>query len=193
MNMEYRSYSIATKILLFISVFSIQYSVFTNPVLAHILLTDKSIGAVVHVTPEDDPIVGQPSDFFFDLKDKENKFDPVQCECTYEVKQDETILASGNLFAANTTPSLENASFNFTFPEKGLYILTLYGKPLTPGTFSEFTLSDTIRVERTATLSVTETSSGSQFFTSHWIHFAVFGAGLAVFLFLLFFKVKREN
>lgn len=36
---------------------------------AHVLQTDGSIGAVLHVDPDDNPIIGEKATFFFDLKD----------------------------------------------------------------------------------------------------------------------------
>lgn len=39
---------------------------------AHVLITDKNnqIGSVLHITPDDDPIAGQPSALYFDIESK---------------------------------------------------------------------------------------------------------------------------
>lgn len=41
---------------------------------AHVLKTDGSIGAVVHIDPDDDPIIGKSANFFLEFKDTKNKF-----------------------------------------------------------------------------------------------------------------------
>jgi hypothetical protein len=159
---------------------------------AHVLMTDKSIGAVVHISPDDDPIAGEPANFFFDFKDKDNKFDPKSCECIYQIKQGDTVIAQGDLFSAGADPSLENASFSVTFPEVGVYTLTLTGNPQNPGQFSDFVLTDSIRVERSSADTRQPLSQSTNFFTGHWIHFVVFGAGGIIFLILLLFKTKKS-
>jgi hypothetical protein len=162
-----------------------------SPVFAHVLLTDKSIGAVVHINPDDDPIAGQSSDFFFEFKDKDNRFDPRACDCKYQIKQGDKIISQGDLFSGGNDPSLENASFNVIFPEVGIYSLTLTGNPINPGQFSNFVLTDSIRVERSSTVNSSTSTQSTNFFTDHWIHFVVFGIGLVIFLVLLFFKSKK--
>ena len=53
----------------------------TVNVQAHILKTDGSIGAVLHIDPDDDPIARQSSYFFFEFKDKQNIFKLENCDC----------------------------------------------------------------------------------------------------------------
>lgn len=163
---------------------------FNTPVYAHILLTDGSIGAVVHISPDDDPIVGENADFFFEFKDKDNKFQPQNCDCQYEIKNGDNIIASGDLFASATNPSLENASFSLVFPEKGIYHLSVIGKPKNSGDFNQFNLTDSIRIERTSESK--STNNEENFFTSHYLHFFVFGAGIGIFLILLSFKIRKN-
>lgn len=163
---------------------------FNTPVYAHILLTDGSIGAVVHISPDDDPIVGENADFFFEFKDKDNKFQPQNCDCQYEIKSGNRIVASGDLFASATNPSLENASFSLIFPERGIYNLSITGTPKNSGDFNKFKLTDSIRIERTSQSK--STTQADNFFTSHYLHFFVFGAGIGIFLILLSFKIRKN-
>lgn len=169
----------------FFYVLLIAYCLFllSSPAYAHILLTDGSIGAVVHVNPEDDPIIGEPASFFFEFKDKTNKFSPADCDCQYSLEQDGKILTSGDLFANTESPSLDNANFNYTFPEKGVYSVIITGKPKTNGGFQTFRLEDTIRVERGGVSeSLSNSSANSNRFSLHTIHYVVFGIGAVIAL-----------
>lgn len=171
---------------------TVNCALLTSSVSAHILLTDGSIGAVVHISPEDDPIVGQNADFFFEFKDKTNSFNPQNCDCRYHVLLNEKKIASGNLFGGDVEPSLDNASFSLVFPEKGIYTLLINGKPFTPGEFDEFTLKETVRIERTPE-SPSETKIKTNFFTTHYLFLKVFGVGLVIFLVLLFIKIIKNR
>lgn len=143
--------SIHMKKLLFVIVLFVVFIVLILPSksFAHVLETSGSVGAVIHVSPDDDPIAGRITDFFFDFKDKENKFKPNNCDCWYTITN-----SSGEeidrqaLFADSKQPSLTNASFSFTFPKKDVYTIKIIGKPLTPKAFEMFELTYNIRVAR---------------------------------------------
>lgn len=180
--------------LLFLLLLASCLSWLNSPAYAHILLTDGSIGAVVHVNPEDDPVIGQPASFFFEFKDKTNKFSPADCDCQYSLAQNGKVLTSGNLFADTETPSLDNASFNYSFPEKGVYSIIITGKPKTNGSFQSFKLEDTIRVERGSEAdSLPEASTKSNWFALHTIHFVVLGIGSAIALAIVFVGRKKKH
>ena len=117
-------------------------------IFAHVLKTSGSVGAVVHVSPEDDPIAGEPTDFFFEFKDKEGKFTPENCDCKVLILKSGQEVYSSPLFQNNTDPSLTNASFSYTFPEKDIYKVKISGNPLTPDVFEAFNLEYDIRVAR---------------------------------------------
>jgi hypothetical protein len=115
---------------------------------AHVLETDGPIGAVFHVSPDDDPIAGEPADFFFEFKDRENRFTPSQCDCTVAISQHNEEIFVSSLTAHSTDPNLESASFSFTFPQKDIYTITITGKPMDGKAFTPFTLKYDLRVER---------------------------------------------
>ena len=115
---------------------------------AHVLQTDGSIGAVLHIDPEDDPIVGQTAGFFFEFKDKQNKFKPENCDCTFSIIEANKEIYSQPLFQNNTDPSLGSASLFFIFPQKDVYQIKVMGKPLSTQAFQPFTLKYAIRVAR---------------------------------------------
>jgi hypothetical protein len=160
---------------------------FTPKAFAHILVTDRNIGAVLHIDPEDDPIVKQQAGFFFEFKDRDNKFKPQNCDCTFKVLQANKEIYSTPLFGNNDKPSLDNASVFYTFPEKNVYKIQVIGKP-TDNSFTPFTLSYDIRVEREAGQS---TSSSQNWFVSHILHFIV--GGIIVMFIIISFSGKKKK
>jgi len=116
---------------------------------AHVLESSGSIGAVLHIDPEDDPIVGQQASFFFEFKDKQNKFNPANCTCTFSFLENGKKIFSQPLFQSNTDSSLTTASVFYTFTQKDVYQVKVSGRPLMEKkAFEPFTLTYAIRVSR---------------------------------------------
>ena len=119
---------------------------FTQTALAHVLVTDGSIGAVMHTDPDDDPPIGKPTLFFFEFKDKDNKFQPQNCSCSFYVYQGSNLLYSSSLIAETPNPTLDNISIAYTFPQKGDYRVVVAGYPNKAGEFQNFNLSYDLQV-----------------------------------------------
>jgi len=90
-----------------------------QPASAHVLIRDSSgsIGAVLHVVPDDDPIAGQPSDLYFDIQ-------------TSAISKDSAGLTITNLATDKTdTVPVEVAGSGvgaqYTFASQGTYRLSL--------------------------------------------------------------------
>jgi hypothetical protein len=133
---------------LFISVIVLIFvSLFVNKTVdAHVLKTDNAIGAILHVNPDDDPIAGEPTQFFFALKDKQNKFATDNCDCQIRITQNGKTLIQQN---AQTDPDNKQALlFTYTFPQTNVYQVTLLGKSTSTNTFQPFSLTYDIRVAR---------------------------------------------
>ena len=108
---------------------------------AHFLKTDGSIGVVLHADPGDVPVAGRTSDFYVDIKDKEDKFGFAGCDCQAAVLRDGTTLFSQSLAAP---------SFSYAFPTPAIYQVRISGKPLQEGGFQPFAVTYDFRVERQA-------------------------------------------
>ena len=117
-------------------------------IFAHELATDKTIGAILHVDPDDDPIVGQQAGFFFEFKDKKGRFDPQNCDCVFSVSENGKEVYSQALFQNTDKPSLSNASVFYTFPTRDVYEVKVMGKPINGSSFQAFILSWDWRVSR---------------------------------------------
>src|SRR4029078_4197153 len=107
---------------------------------AHILQKDGSIGAVLHIDPEDDPIAGIPATMFWEITDR-RPFIFEDCNCTVQV------LENGRKITEEQLPS---PYFTYTFPEKNVYQVHLIGFPKQGTSFQPFSLSYDIRVSREA-------------------------------------------
>lgn len=142
---------------LFIALFTTSLS----PVQAHQLKASGSVGAVLHVEPDDDPIVGRPSTFLLEFKDKNEQFQLDRCVCTVTV--------SRNGQELTRLPIQPTNSVSYTFPEKGVYKVTVEGKPLGDAAFAPFSVSYDIRVTREST-QFTSSSTKPGWLSLHGIH-----------------------
>ncbi|RYX78440.1 hypothetical protein EON76_06110 [bacterium] len=105
---------------------------------AHVLLTDSKnrVGAILHVSPDDDPIAGQPSRIFFDIQ---SDLSGVSENTTRLTVTDET--------ATTIVPVTVRGSYistDYTFATQGAYQLKL----TVPTRKSELLFTTTQRVSR---------------------------------------------
>lgn len=158
-------------------------------VFAHILKYDGSIGAVIHVEPEDDPIAGENTNLFFEFKDKEKKFNPADCDCRIIVNQNGTEIYSGDILAGNNNPTLTNIGFKYIFPTIGIFNIVVNGNPKTSESFQNFSLSYDIRVARESKETVVVVNDN---FFSKNIKFVLGGVALIVLIVYIRSKIGRK-
>src|SRR5579885_451375 len=91
------------------------------PVYAHVLKSDGSIGAVMHIDPNDDPVANSPATFFFEIKDKTNKFTPQNCDCRVDIYENGKVIYSDSLFVGSSFNNISSPVFQYTFPQKDVY------------------------------------------------------------------------
>ncbi len=107
---------------------------------AHVLETQGSLGAVLHIDPDDSPIAGEPSGIFFEFKDKANRFKLENCNCHLIIER-----ANSKIYDQVFTTA---SGGSFTFPAQDVYSVKAVGSPKTGNVFEPFELSYSIRVER---------------------------------------------
>ncbi len=151
---------------------------------AHVLEADGSIGAVMHISPDDDPIVGEPATFYFEFKDKQGKFRSESCDCMFKVLKNEQEIFSEKLFQNSTATGLDSALLSYTFPEKNVYQIKLSGSPKNDGDFQAFNLGYVLRVER---------GVGDPPKKSDTWQIAIFGLAVIVFLALFVYRKFAGN
>ncbi len=131
-----------TLLLLFLSVFIL----FPQTSHAHILEKSGTIGGVIHIDPDDDPIVGQESSIMIELKDTESHLTKDNCTCSFEIISEGKTLYVQPLFQGIEN-SDQSIAIPYTFPRRDLYILRVKGEP-TGNEFTPFAFEYTIRVSR---------------------------------------------
>ena len=160
---------------------------------AHVLETDGNIGAVIHIDPDDDPIAGEQTGFFFEFKDKQNKFNSQHCECRFTILEGGRELYAQPLFRDNTSPSLTSASVYYTFPLKNIYKIQLTGKPTIPDTFQPFTLTYDIRVERESDKKIETTEESWFSIHTHHIRTTIIIAFFVIILGIYLIKHRKKG
>lgn len=173
---------------LFLCFFSLLFCV--TKVSAHVLKIDGNIGATLHIDPDDDPIAGEQSGFFFEFKDKQNAFTPVGCDCTFSISESGKEIYSQPLFQNNSQPSLDNASVFFTFPQRDVYQVKVTGKPLVQNAFQPFVLTYDVRVAREATPTPPPTTSQN---TSSIPYGMIFGGVVTVIAVSAIFIARKKG
>lgn len=92
---------------------------------AHVLITDDSLGAgaVLHITPDDDPIAGEPSDIFIEIRS--NVLNTTDYQFELFVKDED---GAARKIITNTS-GYQGISANYIFPNQGVYALELIATP----------------------------------------------------------------
>ena len=119
-----------------------------TPALAHEMAHDGAVGGLLHIEPDDDPVVGKPNPTWFELTLRGGAaLAPGTCTCTL------------NVYAGSYKPGAKAISSPplkldrgrelaaVTFPKAGGYTLVLSGKPKSGSAFAPFTLQWVVRAD----------------------------------------------
>lgn len=164
------------KLLIFLFVIMVCVVALPQTTSAHVLISDetKSIGAVLHVMPDDDPIAGQQSNLFFDIQ-------------TQKINKDTAKLAITNVTTGETSEvpikvDASSVTADYTFPTQGVYSLSL-----SLSSDKTYTFSHSQRVSRGITGSALDKP------TYPLASFALVFCGTAfLFLLIILFNHRKE-
>lgn len=148
---------------------------------AHVLITDtqRQTGAVLHITPDDDPIAGEPSDLFFE-------FDGTKISYRTHSFNLSAITSSGQATSIPMHAQGNTISAEYTFPSQGVYTLSVLAEPILAGE-QRFEFSYTQRVSRGVVLA---TQPSKQ---HHWAYLAIVaGASGLLVLGILTYNNRKE-
>lgn len=109
---------------------------------AHVLQVDGSMGAVLHINPDDNPTAKIPINFELSFQDSAEAFDLAHCDCDISFIAHGSVVKTMPLAASGATFS----SDTFTFPKADVYVFHVTGKPKTGTHFKPFALDYTVRV-----------------------------------------------
>lgn len=168
--------------------------IFVPQVSAHVLETENSIGGVLHIEPEDNPIAGEPSAIILDIKDTQNKFSSTNCNCTLTILENNQVITTQPF---SSTPDSQTAiTTSFTFPQTDIYKIKISGIPFQPDSFTPFNLEYDIRVARSSS-QITSTSSPTNpllnWISSHLINILIIGILIIIIIWLLAKKIIKKN
>lgn len=146
---------------------------------AHVLLTDdtKSMGAILHINPDDDPVAGGTTSLFFEL---ENNLASGGVSSYLDIVNE-----AGTYASLRTTGNGKSLSAQYVFPAQGLYTIVLTISP--HNTDTSYTFHYAQAVNR-GTASVSSTNSQN---SSAELGLIVSGSLLLV-LFILAFNRRRN-
>lgn len=91
---------------------------------AHVLISDTSrqVGAVLHITPDDDPVAGEPSGLFFDIQNTDVTHDKYSFSLTVTD-------AEGTQTTVPISINGTTVSASHVFPFQAAYTITLKAEP----------------------------------------------------------------
>jgi hypothetical protein len=156
---------------------------------AHFIKTNNDFGLTFHIDPGDDPVVGKKATVYLEIKDKQNKFAALDCDCRAKITGSGGEVYNSKIFTqTNQTNDIAKPAFQVVFPKKDIYTLEIQGKSMT-NTFSEFTIKTEIRVEK---MESNETGV-TGFLQKHWLHGVIFGGGFLVLFVLILREYRLER
>lgn len=128
------------RVLVILSYFLITLS--PTSAFAHESKEDNNTIVVLHVNPNDSPVVGQKAGITFLITGSHVSFPSSLCDCTGTVLDNSTVLTSKKLF----TQGKLRDSIPYTFTHPGIYQIRVTGTPQDPTTFKPFTIIFNLRV-----------------------------------------------
>lgn len=106
------------KLLIPICIFVVSLTISGTRAYAHVLISDEqnSVGAVLHITPDDDPVAGEKAQLFLNTQDLGIRSGAGVSLTVTDASDNDTII--------NTIATRTYAGFTYTFPRTGLYRLS---------------------------------------------------------------------
>ncbi len=156
---------------------------------AHSIESDSTISALIHIDPNDNPVIGRSAFIEFSVTDTSEQFSFNRCDCSLTIKNHDRGTADqlkpDQLIIVNSN----KGGFSYTFSEKGSYDLTLAGTTTSEAEqkFEPFVLDFDIQV----------TNDGTGFYlpslhSYSYLHTSLF-VGVFVIFFLIHFYEKFKN
>jgi hypothetical protein len=115
---------------------------------AHEIQDDGDMSVLLHMEPEDSPIVGQEATLYFSFTEASDKFKVLDCDCELKITDGNAQVKSLALSEVAESFGANVYTTNVTFPKKGVYTVDLAGKSKTAA-FADFHVDWFVRIERT--------------------------------------------
>jgi hypothetical protein len=115
---------------------------------AHEVQNDGNMSVLLHMEPQDSPIVGQEATLYFSFTEASDKFQVLDCDCQLKISNGNNVVKSLALSEVAESFGANVYTTTVTFPKKGVYTVDLAGKSKTAA-FADFHLNWFVRIERT--------------------------------------------
>ncbi len=153
---------------------------------AHSLKIDGTVGAVLHLSPSDDPLAGPVTSGYLEFKSDAQAFEFSDYDISLSVSAQ-----SGNVAHAIPKEDLKETSentlaFSYAFPKKGVYQLTVAGAP--QGGAPAFELTYDIRVAEEGS-----SAPRASFIQQHILHGALFGGAILISAVLIIRDERKKK
>ena len=133
----------------------------TQPAQAHQVQTGETVGATLHLEPNDTPRAQEDTLIWLALTRRGGRVIPLEdCDCTLRIYQGNTMLAQPYLQPISVEGYPDIPSATFLFPTVGTYTIVLEGRPVNEAEFEPFELAYNVTVAAAApvTPQTTETT-----------------------------------
>ncbi|AFZ67997.1 hypothetical protein [Deinococcus peraridilitoris] len=114
--------------------------------LAHEIVRDGNVGALLHIEPDDDPVVGKVSATWFETRARGGR--PItltNCNCTVSVYAGSVQPHKKPVLTPKLKSEKNRLGVDLVFPAEGAYTLVLSGMPKNGATFNAFRLEWVVR------------------------------------------------
>jgi len=144
------------------------------PALAHMLDSGEEVIVLLHLSPSDNPVIGEPAVLEFTASNEESTFAFELCDCSVSVSYGTTTEALPATAFISRQGSM--AQVSYVFATADTYRIMLSGKPLGTAHFESFKVIFDEEISNDGSgFSLPHLHSG------HGLHFAAFGTVFAVF------------
>ena len=119
-----------------------------SSVLAHELVRDGNVAALMHTDPDDAPLVGKATAVFFELNQRGGRAIALAgCTCSLSIYAGSVRAGARPVTQGNLRQGKGELLSSVTLPAAGAYTVVLQGRPKAGAAFNPFKLSWTVRAD----------------------------------------------
>lgn len=119
-----------------------------TPALAHELVRSGNVGALLHIEPDDEPVVGTANRTWFETNQRGGKpINLTNCTCALSVYQGSVRPGAKPVSSPRLRTEKNKLTADLVFPQEGAYTLVLTGTPKPGATFNPFRLEWVVRAD----------------------------------------------